>query len=140
NFVTSGRGDGHEAAEWIHQAYRFGQRSQPGNPLLELVTPLERMLQAPAASVSAWESVLDSEDPWVAALARLQLGKMQSMLGQGGPGAEANLELALPEVRAPRGPFRILFAAAELADQIAKRGGFAGACDLYEQAVTVVTE
>ena len=65
NFVTSGRGDGHEAAEWIHQAYRFSQRSQPGNPLLELVIPLERMLQAPAASVSAWESVLDSEDPWV---------------------------------------------------------------------------
>jgi predicted ATPase len=27
-FVTSGRGDGHEAAEWIHQAYRFSQRSR----------------------------------------------------------------------------------------------------------------
>ena len=32
NFVTSGRGDGHEAAEWIHQAYRFSQRSQARQP------------------------------------------------------------------------------------------------------------
>ena len=130
NFVTSGRGDGHEAAEWIHQAYRFSQRSQPGNPLLALVTPLERMLQAPGASVSAWESVLDNEDPWVRALARLQLGKLQSMLGQDGGDAEANLELALAEFRALGERFGISFALSELAEQIAKRGEFAGACEL----------
>jgi len=140
NFVTSGRGDGHEAAEWIHQAYRFSQRSQQSNPLLELVTPLERMLQAPAASVSAWESVLDNEDPWVRALARLQLGKLQSMLGQDGRDAEANLELALAEFRALGERFGISFALSELAEQIAKRGDFAGACEYYEQAVAVVTE
>ena len=85
-FVTSGRGDEHQAAEWIHQAYRFSQRSQRRNPLLGLVVPLERMLQAPDASVPAWESLLDNEDPWVRALARLQLGKMRIMLGQGGAG------------------------------------------------------
>jgi predicted ATPase/DNA-binding SARP family transcriptional activator len=140
NFVTSGRGDGHEAAEWIHQAYRFSQRSRHPNPLLGLVTPLERMLQAPAASVSAWESVLDNEDPWVRALARLQLGKLQSMLGQDGREAEANLELALAEFRALGERFGISFALSELAEQIAKRGDFAGACELYEQAVAVVTE
>ncbi|HEX6930512.1 MAG TPA: BTAD domain-containing putative transcriptional regulator, partial [Streptosporangiaceae bacterium] len=140
NFVTSGRGDGHEAAEWIHQAYRFSQRNQPGNPLLGLVTPLERMLQAPAASVSAWESVLDNEDPWVRALARLQLGKLQSMLGQDGGEAEANLELALAEFRALGERFGISFALSELAEQIAKRGELAGACEYYEQAVAVVTE
>ncbi|HEX3308034.1 MAG TPA: AfsR/SARP family transcriptional regulator, partial [Streptosporangiaceae bacterium] len=140
NFVTSGRGDGHEAAEWIHQAYRFSQRSRPGNPLLGLVIPLERMLEAPGASVSAWESVLDNEDPWVRALARLQLGKMQSMLGQGGREAEADLELALAEFRALGERFGISFALSELAEQIAKRGDFARACELYEQAVAVVTE
>ena len=139
-FVTSGRGDGHEAAEWIHQAYRFSQRSRPGNPLLGLVTPLERMLEAPAASVSAWESVLDNEDPWVRALARLQLGKLQSMLGQDGRDAEANLELALAEFRALGERFGISFALSELAEQIAKHGEFAGACEYYEQAVAVVTE
>jgi predicted ATPase/DNA-binding SARP family transcriptional activator len=140
NFATSGRGDGHEAAEWIHQAYRFSQRSRPGNPLLALVIPLERMLQAPAASVSAWESVLDNKDPWVRALARLQLGKLQSMLGQDGRDAEANLELALAEFRALGERFGISFALSELAEQIAKRGDFSGACELYEQAVAVVTE
>ena len=41
-FVTSGRGDEHLGAEWIHKAYRFSQLSQHGNPLLGLVTPLER--------------------------------------------------------------------------------------------------
>jgi hypothetical protein len=140
NFVASGRGDGHEAAEWIHQAYRFSQRSRPANPLLGLVIPLERMLQAPGASVSAWESVLDNEDPWVRAMARLQLGKLQSMLGQGGQDAESNLELALAEFRALGERFGISFALSELAEQVAKRGDFAGACELYEQAVAVVTE
>ena len=82
NFVASGRGDGHEAAEWIHRAYRFSQRSQHGNPLLALVIPLERMLQAPDAALSAWEPLLDNEDPWVRALARLQFGKMRIMLGR----------------------------------------------------------
>jgi predicted ATPase/DNA-binding SARP family transcriptional activator len=140
NFVTSGRGDGHEAAEWIHQAYRFSQRSQQGNPLLALVTPLERMLQAPGASLSAWEPLLDNEDPWVRAMARLQLGKMRSMLGQGVRDAEADLELALAEFRALGERFGISFALSELAEQIARRGEFTGACEHYEQAVAVVTE
>jgi predicted ATPase len=140
NFVTSGRGDGHEAAEWIHQAYRFSQRSQQGNPLLALVTPLERMLQAPGASLSAWEPLLDNEDPWVRAMARLQLGKMRSMLGQGVRDAEADLELALAEFRALGERFGISFALSELAEQIARRGEFAGACEHYEQAAAVVTE
>ena len=139
-FATSGRGDGREAAEWIHQAYRFSQRSRPGNPLLALVAPLERMLQAPGDFLSAWDSVLDNEDPWVRALARLQLGKMQIMLGQAGGEAEANLELALAEFRAIGERFGISFALSELAEQIARRGEFAGACELFEEAAAVVTE
>ena len=140
NFMTSGRGDGHEAAEWIHQAYRFSQRSQRGNPLLALVAPLERLLQSPGDFLSAWQPVLDNEDPWVRALARLQLGKMQIMLGQAGGEGEVNLELALAEFRALGEQFGISFALSELAEQIAKRGEFAGACELYEEAAVVVTE
>jgi predicted ATPase/DNA-binding SARP family transcriptional activator len=139
-FVTSGRGDQHQAAEWIHQAYRFSQRNQQGNPLLGLVAPLERMLQAPGDFLSAWESVLDNEDPWVRALARLHLGKMRIVLGHGGRDAEANLELALAEFRALGERFGISFALSELAEQLAKRGEFAGACEHYEQAVAVITE
>jgi predicted ATPase len=139
-FVTSGRGDEHLGAEWIHQAYRFNQQSQHRNPLLGLVDPLERMLQAPGEAATAFESLLDNEDPWVRALARWQMGKMRIMLGQGGPAAEANLELALAEFRALGERFGISIALAELAGQLALRGEFAGACARYEEAVTVVTE
>jgi len=140
NFVTSGRGDQYQAEEWIHQAYRFSQRSQRRSPLLELVVPLERMLQAPDAFLPAWEPLLDNEDPWVRALARLQLGKMRIMLGQAGRDADAYLEMALAEFRALGERWGIAFALTELAERIATRGEFAGACEYYEQAIAVVTE
>jgi predicted ATPase/DNA-binding SARP family transcriptional activator/tetratricopeptide (TPR) repeat protein len=139
-FVTSGRGDEHQAAEWIHQAYRFSQRSQQRYPLLALVAPLERMLEAPGASLSAFESLLDNEDPWVRALARFQLGKMRIVLGQGGRDAEAHLETALTEFRLLGERFGISLALSELAEQLALRGGFAGACEYCEQAIAVITE
>jgi hypothetical protein len=139
-FVTSGRGDQYQAEEWIHKAYRFSQRSQRRNPLLGLVAPLERMLQAPDAFLPAWEPLLDSEDPWVRALARLQLGKMRIMLGQGGRDADAYLEMALAEFRAIGERWGISFALTELADRIAVRGDLAGACEYYDQAIAVVTE
>jgi tetratricopeptide (TPR) repeat protein len=138
--VTAGRGDEHLGAEWIHKAYRFSQQSQHPNPLLGLVTPLERMLEAPDASVPAFESLLTNEDPWVRALARLHSGKMRIMLGRSGRDAEANLEMALVEFRALGERFGISFALSELADQLARRGEFARACELYEQAIAVITE
>ncbi|MEV4543218.1 BTAD domain-containing putative transcriptional regulator [Micromonospora echinaurantiaca] len=139
-FVSGGRGDEHQAAEWIHKAYRISQRSQSRRPLLGLVVPLERMLQAPDAFLPAWEPLLDDEDPWVRALARLQLGKMRILLGQGGRDADAHLELALAEFRAIGERYGISFALSELAERIATRGEFAAACEHYEQAITVVTE
>jgi tetratricopeptide (TPR) repeat protein len=98
------------------------------------------MLAAPGASLSAWEPALNNEDPWVRALARLQLGKMRIMSGQDSRDAEADLELALAEFRALGERFGISFALSELAEHIAQRGEFAGACELYDQAVAVVTE
>jgi hypothetical protein len=98
------------------------------------------MLQAPDAAVPAFESLLDSEDPWVRALARLQLGKMRIVLGQGGPDAEAILELALNEFRTLGERFGISFALSELGGQLAMRGEFTRACEHYEQAIAVVTE
>ncbi len=139
-FLSSGRRDEHQAAEWIHEAYRLSQRSQHRNPLLGLIAPLERMLLAPDAFLPAWESVLDNEDPWVRALARLQLGKMRIVHGQGARDADAYLEKALAEFRAIGERWGISFALTELADRIAVRGEFADACEYYEQAVAVVTE
>jgi predicted ATPase/DNA-binding SARP family transcriptional activator len=139
-FLSSGRGDQYQVAEWIHEAHRLSQRSQHDNPLLGLIAPLERMLQAPDGFLPAWESLLDNGDPWVRALARLQLGKMRIMLGQGGRDADAYLEKALAEFRAIGERWGISFALTELADRITVRGEFAGACEYYEQAIAVVTE
>ncbi|MEU8652057.1 BTAD domain-containing putative transcriptional regulator [Streptomyces sp. NPDC048737] len=139
-FVSSGRGDERQAARWIHEAHRFSRRSRHRSPLLGLVTALERMLQAPDAFLPAFEPLLDNEDPWVRALARLHLGKMRIMLGRDGRDADAYLERALTEFRALGERFGISFALTELADRIAVRGEFAGACEHYEQAIAVVTE
>jgi hypothetical protein len=145
-FMTDGPADQYQAAEWIHKAYRFAQRSQrsqrnqPGHPALAFVAPLEGMLQAPDAFLPAWEPLLTEDDPWVRALARLQLGKMRIMLGQAGRDADAYLEMALAEFLALGERWGISFALRELADRIATRGEFAGACDHYERAIAVVTE
>ena len=96
--------------------------------------------QGPDAALTAFEPLLDDEDPWVRALARLQLGRMRIVLGQGGQDADAYLETALAEFRALGERFGISFALTELADRIATRGEFARACEHYEQAISVVTE
>ncbi|GHE66221.1 SARP family transcriptional regulator [Streptomyces spiralis] len=139
-FASSGRGDERQAAEWIREAHRLGRRSRSRSPLLGPVAALERLLREPTAFVPAWEPLLGNEDPWVRALARLHLGKMRIMLGQGGPDADAYLETALAEFLALGERFGISFARTELADRIAARGDFAGACEHYEQAIAVVTE
>lgn len=139
-FVTSGQGDEQVGAEWIRKGYRFSRRSKHANPLLEFATPLQRLLDAPEEAVAAFESLLDSVDPWVRAMARWQVGKMRTLFGQGGPEVEAQLELALAEFRALGERFGISLALSELAGQRAMRGELAGACDYYEQAITVLTE
>ncbi|MCG0284473.1 BTAD domain-containing putative transcriptional regulator [Streptomyces sp. PSAA01] len=139
-FVSSGLGDEHQAAEWIRKAYQFRERSRSRNPLLGLVVPMEQMLRAPDTFLSAFEPLLDNEDPWVRALTRLQLGKMRIVLGRGGRDADTFLEMALAEFRGLGERFGISFALTELADRIATRGELARACGYYEQAVAVVTE
>ncbi|MGO4612570.1 BTAD domain-containing putative transcriptional regulator [Nocardia sp. 2YAB30] len=140
-FVASGRqGDQYQAQEWIHKAYEISRRIEGRHPALAFVAPLERMLRAPDAFLPAWESLLDDKDPWVRALARLHLGKMRIQLGQGGRDADAYLELALTEFRAIGDRWGISFALTELANRIAMRGEFAGACEHYEQAIAVVIE
>nr|WP_174257940.1 BTAD domain-containing putative transcriptional regulator [Phytoactinopolyspora alkaliphila] len=139
-YVTSGRGDEHLGAEWIHKAYRFSQRSQNDNPLLEFAIPLERLLQAPEEAVTAFESLLGSVDPWVRAMARWQAGKLRTMLGQGGPEVDAQLEQALAEFQALGERFGLSLALSVLAGQCAARGEFSAACKYHDQAVTALTE
>ena len=139
-FLSSGRGDERQAAEWIHQVHRLSQRIEHADPLLELIAALEHMLQVPGAFQPAFEPLLDSKDPWVRALARFQLGKMRIVLGQGGPEAASHLEMALAEFRTLGERYGMSLALTELADQAAMRGEFAGACEYYEQAIAIVAE
>ncbi|MGH4031010.1 BTAD domain-containing putative transcriptional regulator [Actinomycetota bacterium Odt1-20B] len=142
-FVTSGLGDEHQAAEWIHQAYEFSLRSRHSprrHPALGLVTPLERLLREPDAVLSAFEPLRDDADPWVRAMTRLHQGKMRVVLGHGGRDADAYLEQALTEFRALGERFGISFAQTELADRMAMRGELTDACEHFEQAIAVVGE
>ncbi|MDQ0379089.1 BTAD domain-containing putative transcriptional regulator [Amycolatopsis thermophila] len=140
-FLTSGRGsDQYQAQEWIHKAYEISRRVESPHPALKFAPALENLLQGPDASLTAFEPMIADEDPWVRALARLHLGKTRIQLGHGGRDADAYLETALTEFRALGERWGISFALTELAERIAVRGEFAGACEHYEQAIAVVTE
>ncbi len=165
HFVTSGRGDERQAAEWIHEAHRLSRRGHH-HPGVKFIAVLERMLHAPEAALTAFAPLLDDEDPWVRALARWHMGKMRIVFGrdgrdgrdgrevrdrqdqdgrdsqdrQGSPTAEAYLEAALTEFRALGERYGISLALTELANLLAVRGDFAGACEHYEQAIAVVSE
>ncbi|MEV0546417.1 BTAD domain-containing putative transcriptional regulator [Nocardia salmonicida] len=140
HFVSSTRNDEYRVAEWIRKAHELGQRGNARYPLLGFIGALERLLQGPDAVLMAFEPLLADEDPWVRALARLQLGKMRIMLGLTGSEADAYLEAALTEFRAIGERWGISFALTELADRCAMRGEFATACELFDQATAVVTE
>jgi tetratricopeptide (TPR) repeat protein len=138
-FVNSGPSDERQSAEWIHRAYRLSRNVRVEHPGRALVEAMERLLESPAEALSAFEPALGDDDPWVRALARLQLGKMRVLFGQGSD-AEEYLATALAEFRALGERFGISFALTELADLIALRGDLAVACEHYEQAITAVAE
>ncbi len=139
-FVTSGPGDEQQAAEWIHKAYQVSRHLEGGHPGLGLVVAMEHLLHGPDGALTAFEPALDDEDPWVRALARLQLGKMRVIFGQGGRDADEYLETALTEFEAIGERFGISFALTELAELIAMHGELARACEHYEEAIAAVTE
>ncbi|NUQ87343.1 MAG: AfsR/SARP family transcriptional regulator, partial [Glycomyces artemisiae] len=147
-FANSGLGDEHVAMEWMHRtgaewidkAYLFSQKSKDRHPMLDLIVPLQRRLRAPDEVLAAWEPLLDNDDPWVRALARLHRGMTLVEQCNDGPEADADLETALAEFRALGERFGMSSAQAELADRIAGRGRFAEACALFEQSIAIVTE
>ncbi|WAL66541.1 BTAD domain-containing putative transcriptional regulator [Amycolatopsis cynarae] len=139
--MTSGRAsDQYQAEEWIRKADEISRRVPSRHPVLRLTSALARLLEGPDAYLSAFEPQTADEDPWVRALARLQLGKMRVQLGHGGRDADEYLEAALAEFRAIGERWGISFALTELAERIAVRGEFAGASEHYQQAIAIVTE
>ncbi|MCH7232273.1 winged helix-turn-helix domain-containing protein [Glycomyces sp. L485] len=140
SFLTAGRSsDERQVPELIHKTCELRRSIRSPDPLLELIVPLEHVLRG-ADPLLAWESVLDNEDPWARALARLHLGKTRILLGHAGREADAYFEEALTEFRAIGERFGISFALTELADRSAARGEYAAACEYYEQAIAIVAE
>jgi predicted ATPase/DNA-binding SARP family transcriptional activator len=139
-FISSGRGDQYQAAEWIHKAAELGRDVPDPHPALEFVALWERMFQLPDDVDAAFEPLLTHENPWVRALARLQLAKMFVTAGKDGEEAVSLLETALTEFRALGERWGISFALTELANRIAVRGEFAAAAQYYEEAIAIVTE
>ncbi|MEV4622303.1 BTAD domain-containing putative transcriptional regulator [Asanoa sp. NPDC049573] len=135
-----GPGDQQQADEWIRKAYEISQRVPRQHRALRFVAALERLLHAPESAAPAFEALLTDEDPWLAALARLHLGRLRIMLGHDGRDADTYLETALAEFRTLGDRWGTSFALTELANRIATRGEFAAACDHYEQAIAVVAE
>ncbi|MEU1985746.1 BTAD domain-containing putative transcriptional regulator [Nocardia sp. NPDC019395] len=140
HFMSSGRNDANQVGDWIRKAYRFSRGVRAGHPALAFIDALDSVLQGPEAMPSAFEPLLTDDDPWVRALARLQMGKMRIVLGRDGPDVDGYLERALAEFRELGERWGISFALTELANRRAIRGEFASACELFEQAVAVVTE
>ncbi|MEV3963112.1 BTAD domain-containing putative transcriptional regulator [Nocardia sp. NPDC050193] len=140
HFLSSGRNDANQLGEWIRKAYEVSRNVRAGHPALAFIFALERMLHGPDGLPTAFEPLLTDDDPWVRALARLQMGKMRIVLGQDGPDVDAYLAGALTEFRALGDRWGMSFALTERANRFATRGEFTAACELFEQAVAVVTE
>ncbi|GEM32486.1 SARP family transcriptional regulator [Nocardia neocaledoniensis NBRC 108232] len=140
HFLTAGRNDEHRVEDWIHQAYHHGSRTTGGHPALRFSGALERMLRGPDEYLPAFESLLADEDPWVRALARLQLGKLRTVLGHEGSAADEYFEQALTEFRAIGERWGMSFALTELANRTAMRGEFATAVKLFDEGIAVVTQ
>ncbi|WP_211339557.1 BTAD domain-containing putative transcriptional regulator [Nocardia mexicana] len=139
HFLSSGPNDASQLQDWIRKASRFDRHSAARHPTMGLIGALERLLEGPDAMLSAFEPQLTDGDPWVRALARLQMGRMRIVVGRDGQAADEYLESALTEFRALGERWGMSFALTELADRLAGRGEFASACELFDQAITVVT-
>ncbi|MGW5385586.1 BTAD domain-containing putative transcriptional regulator [Nocardia sp. NPDC003963] len=140
HFLSSGRNDAVQVGDWIRKAHRFSRGVRAVHPVSAFIPALESLLHGPEALPTAFEPLLADDDPWVRALARLQMGKMRIVVGLDGPEVDAYLERALAEFRALGERWGISFALSELANRYATRGEFAAACELLEQAKVVVTE
>ncbi|MFC7625031.1 BTAD domain-containing putative transcriptional regulator [Microlunatus sp. GCM10028923] len=139
-FVTSGPGDEQIGEEWIRKGYGVSQQAAGVHPLLDFANPLMRLLDAPEEAPAAFESLLNSKDPWVRAMGRWQGAKMRSVRGQDWPQEEAWLEQALADFQKLGERFGTYLTLSELASLLARRGDFAAATARLDQAVVPLAE
>ena len=137
-FVSSGRGDEHEAAEWIHKAHQFGQRGQQpatGSSTRWNASCRNRTRSCPRSN-HCWTMRTPGYARWPGC----------SSAGCGScPARAAGTRTSSSSWRSPSSGslgerFGISFALTELAERMAVRGELAGACEHYEQAIAVLLE
>ncbi|WP_027342039.1 BTAD domain-containing putative transcriptional regulator [Hamadaea tsunoensis] len=139
-FLTSGYGgDQYQAQQWIRDAHRYAEHGGYRHPLLGFVRPLERMLSDPADFLSAFDPLVDDDDAWVRAQARLARGRLRLAVG-GESDVDADIEVALADFRALGDRWGISSAVLLLGERLAMRGEFARACELGDTAVAALTE
>ncbi|MFC9894251.1 BTAD domain-containing putative transcriptional regulator [Nocardia sp. NPDC127579] len=140
HFLTSGHSGEHEVQDWIRKADQAAREVLGAHPALRFSRVLARMLEGTDEYLPAFESLLPDEDPWVRALARLQLGKLRTVLGHPGPETDEHLTRAVAEFRAIGERWGISFALTELANRTAVHGELTSAIALFDEAVAAVTE
>jgi ATP/maltotriose-dependent transcriptional regulator MalT len=143
-FATSGLGDEREVLGVLRKARQLAEQAGSQHPLLRFLEPFTRIVQSAADAtpvpVDVLDSLLEDEDPWLRAQARLNRGRMLINYGTRHTEAQAEIERALAAFRAIGERWGIAFALTTLADIVARQGNLAAAHDYYEQAVVVVTE
>lgn len=140
-FLTSGAGgDQYRAQEWILETHRLAQRSGATHPLLRTTGPLERMLREPTEFLSSFTVLIDDDDPWVRAGARLGRSRMRLTFGSGETGVDEDVEVALAQFREIGDRWGSASALNFQADRLAARGELERACEYCEEAVAVLTE
>jgi predicted ATPase/DNA-binding SARP family transcriptional activator len=138
-FTTAGLGDVRQAEPWIKQAQQLAEGVDHPGPLLRFVVTMFAVLQAEdwagKAAKNVLQPLIDDEDPWVRAAARLSRTRMLAPDQR-----EGDIEKAFAEFRTIGERWGISYALATLADLSARRGDLALALDYSQQAVVVITE
>ncbi|MEU5154747.1 BTAD domain-containing putative transcriptional regulator [Glycomyces sp. NPDC021274] len=140
-FLTAGAGgDQFQAQEWIERGHDLAQRSGSRHPLLGFTEPLYRMLKAPDDFLSAFDPLVEGDDPWVRAQARLSRCWLRLSIGSDETDADDELATALAEFRALGDRWGISQAQAFRAERFATRGDLAEACRTYDEAAAAEAE
>ncbi|TDC53997.1 helix-turn-helix domain-containing protein [Jiangella ureilytica] len=132
--ATAGLGDEWIVKDWIAEAERLsgGDRS---NPLLVMVGGLADFMSPTEGRFGAnMRSLLENDDPWVRALARLNYARQLSFAER-----REHVELALAEFRETGERWGTSFALTTMGDLEARQGDLAAALRLFEEAITCAT-
>jgi predicted ATPase len=143
-FVTAGLGDERQAEGLLRKCQQLAGQTRSRNPLVRLLEPLALLIQsaheASTAPMDAMNALLADEDPWLRAQIRLHRARTLLNFGGAHAEAEADIEIALAELRTIGERWGMSFALTVLADLVAQRGDLTRALGHYEEAIGLVTQ